>query len=58
MVCDPWELVAWASRIFTLEPGDVVATSTPPGVAPIVPGDLVQVTVEGVGVLENPVEAR
>ena len=49
-------LVHFISRIMTLEPGDVIATGTPAGVAPIVPGDRVEVEVEGVGVLMNPVE--
>ena len=50
------ELIAHVSRIMTLEPGDVIATGTPAGVAPIVPGDVVEVEVSGVGVLRNPVE--
>jgi 2-keto-4-pentenoate hydratase/2-oxohepta-3-ene-1,7-dioic acid hydratase in catechol pathway len=49
------ELVRHISRIMTLEPGDVIATGTPAGVAPIVVGDRVEVFVEGVGVLVNPV---
>jgi 2-keto-4-pentenoate hydratase/2-oxohepta-3-ene-1,7-dioic acid hydratase in catechol pathway len=40
----------------TLEPGDVIATGTPAGVAPIVPGDRVEVEITGIGVLENTVE--
>lgn len=58
MVWSPWELVSWASRIMTLEPGDLIATGTPPGVDAIQPGDTVTVVVEGVGALENPVVAR
>lgn len=58
MVWTPWELVSWASRIMTLEPGDLVATGTPPGVDAIAPGDAVSVWVEGVGTLDNPVVAR
>jgi 2-keto-4-pentenoate hydratase/2-oxohepta-3-ene-1,7-dioic acid hydratase in catechol pathway len=50
-------LIRYISRIMTLEPGDVIATGTPAGVAPIRIGDRVEVEVEGVGVLENPVEA-
>lgn len=49
-------LVSHVSGIMTLEPGDVIATGTPAGVAPIVPGDRVEVEVEGVGVLVNVVE--
>ncbi len=43
------------SQIMTLEPGDVIATGTPEGIAPIYPGDLVTVEVEGIGSLTNPV---
>jgi 2-keto-4-pentenoate hydratase/2-oxohepta-3-ene-1,7-dioic acid hydratase in catechol pathway len=49
-------LVAHISHVMTLEPGDVIATGTPAGVAPIQPGDRVEIDVEGVGVLENSVE--
>ena len=38
-----------------LEPGDVIATGTPSGVGPLAPGDVVSITVEGVGTLTNPV---
>lgn len=50
-------LIQHISHIMTLEPGDVIMTGTPAGVAPIVAGDVVEVEVEGVGVLENRVEA-
>ena len=50
-------LIHYISHIMTLEPGDVIATGTPAGVAPIVPGDRVEIEVEGVGVLENSVES-
>ena len=39
----------------TLEPGDVVATGTPAGVGPMIPGDQVEVEIEGIGVLKNQV---
>jgi len=52
------DLVAWASRIMTLEPGDVIATGTPAGIGPMRPGDTVEVEVEGIGVLSNPVVAE
>ena len=58
-------VIAHASAAFTLEPGDLILTGTPGGVGvyrepPIAmrPGDVVQVEVERVGVLENPVVAR
>jgi len=53
----PAFLVSWLSRFVTLEPGDVIATGTPAGIAPIEPGDVVSVTIEGVGTLSNPVVA-
>jgi 2-keto-4-pentenoate hydratase/2-oxohepta-3-ene-1,7-dioic acid hydratase in catechol pathway len=37
----------------TLEPGDLIATGTPPGVGPMVPGDTVEVEVTGIGILQN-----
>ena len=48
-------LIEHISRFMTLEPGDLIATGTPPGVGPLVPGNLVRVEIEGVGALENPV---
>jgi 2-keto-4-pentenoate hydratase/2-oxohepta-3-ene-1,7-dioic acid hydratase in catechol pathway len=50
-------LVRWISRMMTLMPGDVIATGTPAGVGPLVAGDTVEVSVAGVGVLRNPVQA-
>jgi 2-keto-4-pentenoate hydratase/2-oxohepta-3-ene-1,7-dioic acid hydratase in catechol pathway len=49
------ELVAFISGVMTLEPGDVVSTGTPAGVGPLADGDRVEIEVEGVGVLANPV---
>ena len=48
-------LIAYISRIMTLEPGDVIATGTPEGIGALEPGDEVEVEIEGVGVLRNPV---
>lgn len=50
-------LVPWISRMMTLYPGDVIATGTPAGVGPLVPGDTAEVSVEGIGILRNPVQA-
>ncbi len=50
-------LLSYISGIMTLLPGDLVATGTPAGVGPLVPGDIVEVEVSGVGVLRNPVRA-
>lgn len=51
-------LISYISRQFTLEEGDVIATGTPSGISPIVPGDTVEVEVEKIGILRNPVEAE
>ena len=48
-------LVRYISSVMTLEPGDLIATGTPAGVGPLRSGDVVEVEVEGVGVLRNPV---
>ena len=50
-------IVRWISRVMTLFPGDLIATGTPAGVGPLVAGDVVEVSVGGVGVLRNPVHA-
>jgi 2-keto-4-pentenoate hydratase/2-oxohepta-3-ene-1,7-dioic acid hydratase in catechol pathway len=57
MIYSPAFLVRWISRMMTLMPGDVIATGTPAGVGPVIPGDTVEVSVAGVGVLRNPVHA-
>jgi 2-keto-4-pentenoate hydratase/2-oxohepta-3-ene-1,7-dioic acid hydratase in catechol pathway len=49
------ELVSFLSGIMTLEPGDLIATGTPAGTAPLADGDVVEVEIPGVGVLRNPV---
>ena len=58
-------LVAFVSSVFTLEPGDLILTGTPSGVGifrtpPIAmaPGDLVEIEIDGIGVLRNPVVAE
>lgn len=48
-------LVAYASAVFTLLPGDLILTGTPAGVGPFVAGDTVEVEVSGIGVLRNAV---
>jgi 2-keto-4-pentenoate hydratase/2-oxohepta-3-ene-1,7-dioic acid hydratase in catechol pathway len=52
------DLLAYISRCMTLEPGDAVFTGTPAGVGPLHDGDVVEVEVEGIGVLRNPVRAE
>ncbi len=49
------EIIAFVSRNFTLMPGDIILTGTPSGVGPLHRGDVVQVEIENIGVLENPV---
>jgi 2-keto-4-pentenoate hydratase/2-oxohepta-3-ene-1,7-dioic acid hydratase in catechol pathway len=49
-------LLAYISRIMTLEPGDLVATGTPSGVGPLAPGDVVEVEIPGVSRISNPVQ--
>jgi 2-keto-4-pentenoate hydratase/2-oxohepta-3-ene-1,7-dioic acid hydratase in catechol pathway len=46
-------LVSFISGVMTLLPGDVIATGTPPGIAPMKPGDIVEVKIEKIGTLRN-----
>jgi 2-keto-4-pentenoate hydratase/2-oxohepta-3-ene-1,7-dioic acid hydratase in catechol pathway len=55
MIHSVGELIAYISRCMTLEPGDAVFTGTPAGVGPLRAGDVVEVAVEGIGTLSNPV---
>jgi len=60
MVCSVAELIAAASEVATLEPGDVIATGTPAGVGAgrglyLRPGDVVRTSIDGLGTLENTV---
>ena len=48
-------IIRYISQVMTLEPGDLIATGTPKGVGPVVAGDVIEVSIEGVGVLRNPV---
>ena len=65
LIFDVPRLVAHASSVFTLEPGDLILTGTPPGVGmarkpPVTlrAGDVVEVEIEGIGILRNPVAAE
>lgn len=58
MVFGVAELIEFITRVMTLLPGDVVITGTPSGVGPVVPGDRMEVEIEGIGVLANPVGRR
>lgn len=53
MVFSPAYLVAYVSRMMTLEPGDLILTGTPAGVGPLSEGDVVEVEIERVGTLSN-----
>ena len=47
------QLLEFITAAMTLEPGDVVATGTPAGIGPMIPGDRVEVDIEGIGILKN-----
>ncbi len=49
------QIITFASSIMTLEPGDVIMTGTPAGISPLQPGDFVEVAIDGLGKLRNPV---
>ncbi len=49
------QIVAFVSTIMTLLPGDIIFTGTPAGIGPLVNGDEVEVEIEGIGILKNPV---
>ena len=56
MVFSPAALVSFISHIMTLLPGDLISTGTPSGVGKLAAGDVVEVELEGIGTLTNPVE--
>jgi 2-keto-4-pentenoate hydratase/2-oxohepta-3-ene-1,7-dioic acid hydratase in catechol pathway len=58
LIHSPAKLVSWASQGMTLEPGDVIYTGTPTGVGLIAPGDVMEVAIDGIGVLRNRVVAE
>jgi 2-keto-4-pentenoate hydratase/2-oxohepta-3-ene-1,7-dioic acid hydratase in catechol pathway len=53
MVFTIQQIVAFASSIMTLEPGDLIFTGTPAGVSPLSDGDQCEITIEGIGTLTN-----
>ncbi len=57
LIHDVPAVIEWITAFMTLLPGDVVLTGTPAGVGPLAPGATVEVSVEGVGTLRNPVVA-
>ncbi|MEP7029068.1 MAG: fumarylacetoacetate hydrolase family protein [Candidatus Eisenbacteria bacterium] len=58
LVAGPVDLVVYISSVMTLEPGDVISTGTPAGVAPLAPGDRVSIEIEGIAALVNDVRER
>ena len=58
LIFDVPTLIAFVTEHMTLEAGDVISTGTPSGVGNMNPGDEVEVEIEGIGVLRNPVIAR
>jgi 2-keto-4-pentenoate hydratase/2-oxohepta-3-ene-1,7-dioic acid hydratase in catechol pathway len=57
-VFDAAYLLGYLSHCLTLFPGDVISTGTPKGIAPMSPGDVVEVEIEGIGRLSNTVESE
>jgi 2-keto-4-pentenoate hydratase/2-oxohepta-3-ene-1,7-dioic acid hydratase in catechol pathway len=58
MVFNVRQLIAFSSSVMTLLPGDLLLTGTPAGVSPLQNGDVVEVTIEGIGKLSNPVKVE
>ncbi len=57
LIFSVFELVEFISSVMTLKPGDVIATGTPSGVGPMLPGDEIAIEIEGIGVLNNRVSS-
>ena len=58
LIFDVPYLVSFLSKVMTLNPGDIILTGTPEKVGGMKPGDVIEVEVEGIGKLTNPVAAR
>ncbi|WP_228486281.1 fumarylacetoacetate hydrolase family protein [Paludibaculum fermentans] len=58
MIFSVGAILQFVTEFMTLEPGDLIATGTPPGVGPVQPGDVIQVEVPGLGILENSIVAE
>ena len=65
LIFNPVDIIVFAAKVITLEPGDVISTGTPGGVGVfrdpqvfLKPGDVVEVTIENIGTLSNPVDAE
>ncbi len=57
LIFDCRKLIAYASEAYTLEPGDVIMTGTPEGVAPVEPGDVMDCWIERIGRMQVAVRA-
>ena len=57
LLFDVREIVSYVSRYVTLLPGDIIFTGTPGSTQAMEPGDWVEVELEGVGILRNPIRA-
>ncbi|SAL64031.1 5-oxopent-3-ene-1,2,5-tricarboxylate decarboxylase [Caballeronia choica] len=55
LIVDIAEMLAMASAVMTLEPGDIIATGTPAGVGPVSEGDVLEIVIDGVGSMKLPV---
>jgi 2-keto-4-pentenoate hydratase/2-oxohepta-3-ene-1,7-dioic acid hydratase in catechol pathway len=55
MIFSPAQILSFVSKVMTLNPGDVILTGTPSGVGELRPGDTVEIEIEGIGILKNPV---
>jgi 2-keto-4-pentenoate hydratase/2-oxohepta-3-ene-1,7-dioic acid hydratase in catechol pathway len=58
LIFDVPALIAFISTYMTLEPGDVISTGTPAGVGNLAVGDVVEIEIDGIGILRNEVVAR
>ncbi len=52
------EIIAYLSKYYRLQPGDLIFTGTPSGVGPVVPGDRISCGIEGLGILEVAIVQR
>jgi 2-keto-4-pentenoate hydratase/2-oxohepta-3-ene-1,7-dioic acid hydratase in catechol pathway len=55
MLFDPYKIVSFLSRRFTLRPGDAIAFGSPANPGTVEPGDTIEITYDGVGTLSNTV---
>ena len=58
MIFNAYKLVEFISNVMTLKPGDVIGTGTPPGVGSMKVGDVVEISIEGIGTLKNVIKAQ